>query len=79
MMPLLLGLAGNFLGCEAESTLFLVLVGFVLLFLECLWLIAYSRVKQVRSNALMVLCYLGMVPLGLFLFLIVLSMAYSGG
>jgi len=77
LMPVVLGVAGSFLGCEVESILALVIVGLLLLFLDCICLVAYSRTKKLEVNGLMVLCYLGMAPFCLFLFLFVLGNAWN--
>lgn len=73
MIPVLLGMTGKLAGCKMKHILYLLVMGFYLLFWECLCLIAYSRRKKVNSTVLMVLCYLGMLPFGLYLFLFLMS------
>lgn len=79
LMPVLLGVVGHFGGSEVEFTAFMVMVGIFLLFLDNLWILAYCRAKEIRSNGLMAFCYLGMAPFALFLFLWMLSGGYGGG
>lgn len=69
MIPVLLGIIGKLAGCKMKHILYLLVMGFYLLFWECLCLITYSRRKKVNSTALMILCCLGMLPFGLYLFL----------
>ena len=73
MMPVLLGITGKLAGCRMKYILYLLVMGFYLLFWECLFLIAYSRRKKVNSTALMVLCCLGMLPFGGYLCLFLIS------
>lgn len=73
MIPVLLGITGKLVGCKMKYILYLLVMGFYLLFWECLFLVTYSRRKKVNSTAVMVLCYLGMLPFGLYLLLFLVS------
>lgn len=79
LMPILLGIAGSFWGSEVEFTVFMIMIGIFILFLDCIFIIAYCRAKEIKSNGLMAFCYLGMAPFALCLFLWMLSGGYGGG
>lgn len=73
LVPLLLGTAGKLAGCKMKYILYLIVMGSHLLFWESLCLLTYCHRNNVRSTALVILCYLGMLPFGLYLLLFLMS------
>lgn len=76
LMPVLLVVMAKVSGCEMKYVLYLFVIGIYLLFLECLCLLVCIRRNKVRGSILRVLCYIGMLPFGLYFIMFVIAAVF---